>query len=360
MIKFAEVGIEDPRIQKAVLKVLKSGQFIGGKQVMRFEKEFAKFCGAKYCASVASGSAALVTALKVLSKMSNSKPGFKVIVPSMSFAATALSVREAGGVPVYCDVDSRGLLDQDRCLELLNYYKGAIMAVIPVHLYGQIMKLKPEMLNQVAVVEDACQAAGSFTELQGDIACFSFYPTKNLGAAGDAGAIISNDREMYLEAKAYVNYGDYPGEKYKHSVMGTNARMDAIQAAILRVKLETLTEADYVRKIMVGDYNTLGIHSMAANPSSWHLYPILVDDVNKFRYILEEAGIQTGNHYPYRLPDVVAGCDDTTTNDKSYSIVWNVVTLPIGSHLTYANIQTISSQIKSIAEYTNLVWRVQI
>jgi len=290
-IKFADTRITDSDIHDAIIEVLNSGNFINGPYATMFEEEFAKLCNARHCAAVNSGSAALTLTLRE-AKRHMDQP--YVIVPSLSFAATSFSVMEAGFTPMYCNVTSSGLMDMDHCEYLLEENEGKIAAVIPVHMYGQLLTLDLSLLQSGAlIIEDACQAVGEFTKLQGDIACFSFYPSKTLGAAGDAGAVVTSSNSVYRAVKALSNYGDYPGEKYVHSVFGSNQRISELQAAILVHKLKyDHNTAMVVRRHIASVYSEHDLHTFAVNPSSWYLYPILVDKPDEFiRFSAEEYGI---------------------------------------------------------------------
>jgi dTDP-4-amino-4,6-dideoxygalactose transaminase len=184
-VKFAELGIQDDAALADVEVVLKSGRFIGGMYLEEFAEKWAKFCGAKHCVPVASGSAALTASIKALVP-----PSGAVLLPALSFAATAFSVIEAGCEPIYVDVRPDGLMNLDVAEEAVH--RMHISCVLPVHLYGQLLEIEYDSaLYNTIVIEDACQAHGVF-KLWGDAGCFSFYPSKNLGAAGDAGAVVTN------------------------------------------------------------------------------------------------------------------------------------------------------------------------
>lgn len=350
-IKFADLSIQDPELEQDIHKVLVSGQFINGPFLKKFEEAWASYCGTRYCVGVASGSAALTAALKAL----DIKAGGLVAIPMLSFAATLFSVLEAGLVPVFVEVDSNGLMNQDILLD-----SGIEVDVImPVHLYGQVLHIKDELLG-CTVVEDACQAHGAFASLQGMLAAFSFYPSKNLGAAGDAGAVVTNSETFNRFIRAYINYGDYPGEKYVHSEIGTNARMDELQAAILLHKLSRLDAHNAVRRSVAMYYSENGIYSYATvRPNVWHLYPILVDKPSEFRNRMMVVDIETGRHLPYVLQDLYNGGAVLGNSDIARRIAEHVVTLPIGPHIdSYAQEKVIAA-VKTIAEYDGNMWRLK-
>ncbi|KGG16643.1 MULTISPECIES: DegT/DnrJ/EryC1/StrS family aminotransferase [unclassified Prochlorococcus] len=245
-------------LDSAVLRVLNSGNYIGGLEVTAFEKSFSKAIGVSYSIGCNSGTDALILALRAL----DIGPGDEVITASFGFFASAEAISNVGAKPVFVDVDPENyLLD-------INLIKGAITsstkAILPVHLFGcpvdmtQILSLAKEY--GLKVIEDCAQAAGSQWEGHpvgsiGDIGCFSFFPTKNLGAAGDAGAVTTNDPELAQRIKELAVHG--MPRRYFHTELGYNSRLDAIQAAILNVKLPMLSEWIKKRKEIASIYKEL-------------------------------------------------------------------------------------------------------
>ncbi len=284
--------------------VLEDGGFVLGSEVEAFEREFAGFCEVEHCVGVGSGTAALTVSLMAC----GIGPGDEVIVPAHTFIATALAVRHAGAQPVFCDVaEGTGLLDVDSAAAVLSERTAAIL---PVHLYGQACDMDAigELAerNGLAVVEDAAQAhgarwrgkrVGSF----GNAAAFSFYPSKNLGALGDGGAICTNDDEVAERARRLGNLGQE--SKGVHVEAGVNERLDGIQAAMLRVKLRRLDGWNAARREVAASYReALGgrcrmLAGDAREECVYHLFPVRVENRDTVRGLLGDAGIGSGVHY---------------------------------------------------------------
>ena len=304
-----------PEIDNAIQGILDNTAFIGGQAVKDFECNFAKFCTASYCVGVASGTDALFLALKAL----NIEQGDEVIVPATSFIATSEAVTAAGGRVVFVDVDERNFnIDVS---EIEAKVTGKTRAIIPVHLYGQPADMDP--INKIAqrhnlkVIEDSAQAHGAEykgrrTGTLGDVACFSFYPGKNLGAYGDAGAVVTNDEEIAEEVRMMANHGRL--KKYDHLFEGVSSRLDGLQAAILDVKLRHLEEWTAARHEIAANYNNLlsDLQGVVLPKEElyarhvYHLYGIRVANRDALRECLKEKGISTGIHYPTPLPSLKA------------------------------------------------------
>jgi dTDP-4-amino-4,6-dideoxygalactose transaminase len=307
-LKMQYSSIRD-QILDAVHEVLDSGIFIGGQRVEQFEEEFARSVGVKYAVGVSSGTAALELALKA----SNIGVGAEVIVPANSFFATAEAVSNVGAVPVFADVEPDtfhlAISAVERCITKNT------RAVIPVHLYGSAMNL--EQLNDLCahhrleMIEDAAQAHGiSHNGMKvgsaGRLTCFSFYPGKNLGAYGDAGAVTGNDASRIETIRLLRDHGS--PKKYQHTLVGTNARIDALQAAVLSVKLRHLHGWNAMRVERAKKYNSLFSGSRIRAPlvpvegsHNFHLYVVRVKQRDAVRNQLQIRGIQTGIHYPVPL-----------------------------------------------------------
>lgn len=348
IVRFADLCHDDPELHQVVIDVLKSGQFIFGNWVEKFSIRWAEYCNAKYCIPCASGSAALTAALKATKLPKNAL----VVVPAMSFAATTFSVYEAGYKPIYVDVDKQGLLNLDLAIEAIKA-TGA-RAVLPVHLFGRVMDLEALKQYDVMVIEDACQAHGAIDKMQSLAAGFSFYPAKNLGACGDAGAIITNFEEVADYCWQYISYGDRKGKKYDHQIRGTNARMDNIQAAILCHKLPNLVADNNRRALNAMDYSIQwGIESICGKVwgNSWvvHQYPILAEDPVELGKALKARGIDTGVHYPYTLP----GIDSMGIVYKDIPVAnylaKHLLSLPVAQHLGRDDIQYVAYVLKEEA-----------
>lgn len=313
---------------------LRSAAFIGGPMVENFERDFAAFCGTQHCIGVSSGTDALRFALMA----GDVKPGEIVVTVPNTFIATTEAISQAGAVPDFVDIDERtynmdpeklrvyleSLCDQDdKTGKPIHRKTGrTVSAVIPVHLYGQPAHMDPiqtlaERFN-LLVFEDACQAHGAeyYSERtktwhkagsMGIAAAFSFYPGKNLGACGEAGAVTTNDAEIARTIKMLRDHGQ--SQKYYHAMEGYNGRLDAIQAGILRVKLAGLAEANARRRECARRYDSmLGKVSGIEPPleasyakSVYHLYVIRTEHRDGLQRYLFDNGIGTGLHYPLPL-----------------------------------------------------------
>jgi dTDP-4-amino-4,6-dideoxygalactose transaminase len=296
-------------LHAAFERVLGASSYILGEEVARFEDEFAAYCGVSHCVGIASGTAALTIAALA----SGVRPGDEVIVPAHTFIASALGLAHAGAVPVFCDVDpGTGLIDPAAAESAVSERTTAILAV---HLYGQMADM--DAIDAVArrhgliVLEDAAQAhgaryrggrAGSF----GSAAAFSFYPSKNLGALGDGGAVCTNDARVAEEARRWRNLGQLG--KGDHAVLGYNERLDGLQAAFLRVKLPHLDGWNAARQARAAEYREAlegSLRLLEERPESQsicHLFPVRTEDRDGLAARLREAGVATGVHYSPSVP----------------------------------------------------------
>lgn len=291
--------------KKKFSEVLNTGWFILGDEVLQFEKEFAKYTGATYCVSVASGLDALILSILAL----DLEKGSEIIVPSNTYIASILAIIHAGCTPVLVEPDIQTYnIDPDKINKAITKKTKAVMVV---HLYGKMCDMDPIVKvckdHNLFLLEDCAQAhgaeykgkkAGTF----GDLAAFSFYPTKNLGALGDAGCVLTrNERYMY-KLKAYRNYGS--DEKYHNTYIGYNSRMDEIQAAFLRIKLEYLDEINkHKRKLAEHYFN--GLKNDFILPMThheyqdvYHIFNIRHPERDRLRTYLKENGVGTEIHYP--------------------------------------------------------------
>ena len=295
-------------IDAAIQHILDTNQFIGGAPLADFERNFAKFCGKPYAVGTSSGTSALYTVLKAL----DIREGDEVITVPNTFIATSEVVNECGAAVKFVDVEEGSFLMDPELLKKAITPKTK--AVIPVHLYGQScdMKAISEICgDKVAIIEDAAQAHGAkhhgkrvpFT----DIGCFSFYPGKNLGAYGDAGAIVCEDETFALKCAQFANHGRKAGEKYLHHELGSNYRMDTLQAAVLDVKLKHLDAWTQARRKVASWYNELLDGKIITpvekkgNEHVYHLYVIQSRDRQGLLEHLHKQGIQAGVHYPVPL-----------------------------------------------------------
>ena len=293
-------------LEKAFKRVLDNSYYIMGEENKKFETLFAQYCNTQYCVGCGNGLDALMLALKAL----GIKEGDEVIVPSNTFIATALAVTYTGATPIFVEPDIRTYnIDSSKIEEKIT---KRTKAIIPVHLYGQPADMHPIMeiakKYSLYVVEDCAQAHGATYKGQvigsfGNAAGFSFYPGKNLGALGDAGAIVTNDKELAIKMQSLSNYGsDY---KYHHIYQGNNSRLDELQAAFLTVKLESLNKTNefrrYVAERYMNEINNPKIvlpYVMDDVEHVWHIFAIRSEFRDELAVYLEECGIGVNKHYP--------------------------------------------------------------
>jgi len=296
-------------LRAAFERVFARSWYIGGAEDKAFENAFADYCGVEHCIGVGNGLDALMLALKAL----GIGDGDEVIVPSNTFIATALAVTYVGAKPVFVEPDIRTCNINPALIESAVTEKTK--AIIPVHLYGQACDMDPIMdiakKRGLKVVEDCAQAHGATYKDRkigtfGDAAGFSFYPGKNLGALGDAGAVITNDNVLADRIRALGNYGsDY---KYHHIYKGNNSRLDELQAAFLSVKLAHLERMNDARRAIAEQY-TAGIRNPIIRKPFvlenclpvWHIYAIRCEARDELESYLKEKGIGTNKHYPIPL-----------------------------------------------------------
>jgi dTDP-4-amino-4,6-dideoxygalactose transaminase len=329
-LKAQYAAIRD-EIQAAVAAVFESQQFIMGPNVSALEEEIARLCGVPYAVGVASGTDALLLSLKALGV----GPGDGVITVPFTFFATAGAIVNLGARPLFVDIEGSSFtMDHERLAALLEHEcrfdpgSGALVhrptgatvkAVVPVHLYGQCADMD-EILElaqryRLAVVEDACQAIGARYRDKaagslGDAGCFSFFPTKNLGGAGDGGMVVTSSRSLAQQVRLLRVHGSQP--KYFHSVVGFNSRLDEVQAAVLRVKLKYLEEWIEARRDHAAGYgqgfDAAGLLPRIAAPvirphrtHTFHQYVIRTPERDRLRTYLQSRGIGTEIYYPLAL-----------------------------------------------------------
>jgi dTDP-4-amino-4,6-dideoxygalactose transaminase len=285
-------------------KIIDSGVFIGGPAVDNFESEWSEYLGVKHAVGVGNGYDAILIALKAL----GIGHGDKVAVPSHTFVAPWLAVGAVGAEPIGIDCDENGLMD----LNLLEASPHLIAVVIAVHMHGQMVDMprlsKWASKNKVRVIEDCAQSHGARIDGKlagtwGDFGAFSFYPTKNLGALGDAGSLVTNDEELAYIARSYSNYGSKIGHKYSYQFPGLNSRLDSVQAGILSVNLQYLDLWNLKRQVIASHYKLnlekLGISFLPNNENSvYHHFIVLSENRNESRTLLKNIGINTEIHYP--------------------------------------------------------------
>jgi len=355
-LKAQYLSIKD-EIDEAIGRVLNNCNFILGEEVRLFEEEFAAFCGARYAVGVASGTAALHLTLRACGV----GPGDEVITTPFTFIATAEAISHCGARPVFVDIDPRTYNIDPSKIEAAITEKTK--AILPVHLYGQPADMDPILAIAhrygLRVIEDAAQAHGAEYKGRrvgtlGDVACFSFYPAKNLGAYGDAGAVITNNREIADTVRLLRDHGRR--EKYEHLIEGYGERLDALQAAVLRVKLRHLPNWTVARQRIAQQYEGLlsALNDLATpycQPTSqhvYHLYVIRTQDREALRRQLETQGIATGIHYPiplhlqpaFRHLGYAEG--DFPRAEKA---AHEVLSLPMYSEITDSQLRTIATAI---------------
>ncbi len=295
-----------PEIDAAVLRVLDSAQYILGDEVAAFEREFADYCRAPECIALNSGTSALHLALLA----AGVGPGDEVITVPFTFVATAAAIEYAGARPVFVDVDPVYLTMDPAAIE--PRITPRTKAIVPVHLYGQPADMAPILeiarRHRLVVIEDAAQAHGAdYNGARcgsiGDLAAFSFYPGKNLGAYGEGGAVVTSNPAYARTIRALRDWGQT--RKYEHELKGFNYRMDGIQGAILRVKLRHLDAWTEARRAHARAYRELlagtGVTLPPERPDCrhvYHLFTVQTHDRQRLREALQAAGVQTGIHYP--------------------------------------------------------------
>jgi dTDP-4-amino-4,6-dideoxygalactose transaminase len=314
MIKFLDLQKINEQykneLQAAFNRVLDSGWYILGNEVKIFEENFAKYCGAKYCIGVANGLDALILILKAYKELAVMKDGDEVIVPANTYIASVLAISACGLVPVLVEPDIDTYNIDVTLIE--KKITAKTKAILVVHLYGQIVNM-PAIMKIAAqynlkVIEDAAQAHGAAiggkkTGTWGHATGFSFYPGKNLGALGDAGAITTNEDELNKIMRGIANYGSHV--KYQNEYIGINSRLDEVQAALLDVKLKYLSDEVQARRNVANRYlaeirnNKITLPILQAQENHvWHLFVVRVADRNNFNTYLTENNIQTVIHYP--------------------------------------------------------------
>lgn len=350
-------------LNEAVLRVVRSQHFILGPEVEAMEREIADYCGAKYCVGVSSGSDALLLSLMALGV----GPGDEVLVPAFTFFATAGSVTRLGATPVFVDVEPDTFnLAVD---EIEKKITPRTKAVIPVHLFGQCAEMDPILQiaarHNLYVVEDAAQAIGAEYEgrragSMGIAGCFSFFPSKNLGAFGDAGAITTNDDALYEKMLTLRVHGGK--QKYYHSMIGGNFRIDALQAAVLRVKLPHLDKwttgrqqnalyynQAFAKAALTADY--LQTPRVVQSRHIFNQYTISVPDRDALRSSLLSRGIGCEIYYPVPLHRQECFADQAERSGSlpvSEQASASVLSLPIFPELTNEQLQTV---VDAIAEH---------
>ncbi|MDN3310108.1 DegT/DnrJ/EryC1/StrS family aminotransferase [Microbacterium oryzae] len=312
-VPFLNLAAQQAEVSDEVLprwrELFETAQFVGGSEVSSFEAEYARYIGVEHCVGVANGTDALELAYRAVGV----GPGDEVIIPVNTFVATAEAATRIGAVPVFVDCDEHLLLDVDAVEAAIT---ARTRAIVPVHLYGQVADVAALRVvarrHDLAIVEDAAQAQGASSQAGragalGRAAATSFYPSKNLGAAGDAGAVLTDDPELAAYVRSFAAHGG--ASRYVHDVPGMNSRLDAVQAVLLRAKLLRLDAWTAARTEAAGRYGRLlsgmsGVQaptSLPGNDDVWHLYVVQVDDRDRVSAEMDAAGVDNVIHYPHPL-----------------------------------------------------------
>lgn len=343
---------------EAVERVLGSSRFILGPEGKALEAEVAALCGVRHGVGVASGTDALHLALRALGV----GPGDEVITPAFSFVASASAVLHAGARPVFVDIDLQTFaLDPGQVERAVT---PRTRALVPVHLYGHPADMDPLMAiarrHGLAVIEDAAQAIGAAYGRRpvgsfGDLACLSFYPTKNLGACGDAGMVVTDREELALRVRRLRDHGSR--EKYQHAELGYSSRLDELQAALLRVKLRHLSEWTAARRKLAGRYSALLRDLPLTLPRElpparhvYHHYTIRFGKRDALAKALGELGVGTALHYPLPIPGQPLFRDLGGLTEAQCPRAWQasreVLSLPCFPELTEAEIDTVAQAVR--------------
>ncbi len=353
----AEIAAE---VEPAVLDILRRGAFVGGPEVAAFEEEYARFLGVTHCIGVGNGTDAVELALRAVGVRS----GGEVIMPANTFIATAEAATRIGAIPVPVDVDPDFLLMDPEAVEAA--ITPRTQAIVPVHLFGQtapVERIDPiAAAHGIPVVEDAAQSQGAERNGRragtlGRVAATSFYPGKNLGASGDAGAVMTDDPDAARFVRLMGSHGSTV--KYRHEIVGVNSRLDAVHAVTLRAKLRRLSAWNECRRTAAARYATLladipGVcapTSMPGNTDIWHLYVVrLSQDRDRVLAELTAAGIGAGLHYPdpWHLTPAYAhlGYGPGTCPVAEHAAT-QILSLPMYPHLTEGQQELVAGALRT-------------
>lgn len=341
-------------IDSAIQRVLKSGWFILGHEVESLEKELAEYIGIKYCVTVANGTEAIALALLSL----GIGRGDEVITTNMTAYPTITGIEQAGATAVVVDIDQvTGLIDSN---QIEKHITKKTRAILPVHMYGQSANLKAitsiARKHKLKVVEDCAQSFGAEyfgkkVGTFGSVSAFSFYPTKNLGAYGDGGAVMTNSVTAYKKLLALRNYGQRV--RYFHDTQGINSRLDEVQAAILRVKLRYVDEHIRLRRAIARDYNDRIVRfphvpEVAKNLHTYHLYVIKTDQRSALMQYLHAHHIDSIIHYPVPVQKQKAFLKQKTEQFPATTQFTNeIISIPLHQYLQPKEIDYIINTINS-------------
>jgi dTDP-4-amino-4,6-dideoxygalactose transaminase len=360
MIPFLDLGAQyrelKPEIDAAVIRVLESGQFVGGQEVTALEEEFASYCGARHGVAVNSGTSALHLALLAAAI----QPGDEVITVPFTFYATVAAIGYVGATAVYVDIDPATFNMDPAKIE--SAITERTRAILLVHLYGQCADMDPILdiarRHKLIVIEDAAQSHGAEYRGRraggiGDIGCFSFYPTKNLGAAGEGGLLTTNHAEYARMAALLRSWGEE--QRYRPSLKGFNYRLPSMQAAILRVKLRRLEAWTEARRARAAEYDRLlegssvtRPHKMKDSRHVYCLYTIRAADRDAMQKGLQAAGIQTAVHYPLPIHLMPAYADARYKAGDfpvAEACANTVLSLPLHSHVSASQVEQVAARV---------------
>jgi dTDP-4-amino-4,6-dideoxygalactose transaminase len=377
-VPFVDLKMQHCQLKNDILKIVdtavENAQFIGGKNVSEFETAFSEFCGTQFAIGVSSGTDALRFALIA----AGVGPGQTVITVPNTFIATTEAISQIGAKVAFVDVgektDTMNVELLEKCIQDLMEEGQEVRAIIPVHLYGQIAEMngiqKMASKYELTVIEDACQAHGAqFTGKWetsekgkragslGHAGCFSFYPGKNLGACGEGGAVVTDDENLAHKIRILRDHGQ--SQKYYHEIEGYNGRLDAIQAGILRLKLNYLEDWNQKRRQNAQHYNSL-LHDFdsieipvepAWSRGVYHLYVIKLQDRDRVQKALSDKGVATGLHYPvplhlqnaYKGLGYMEGAFPITEDHAKH-----LLSLPMYAELTFEQIEYVVNTLKEV------------
>ncbi len=346
-------------VEQGWQRLLQSNGWVGGTEVEAFEKRWARYCGSREAVGVANGTDALHLILRAL----GIGPGDEVLVPANTFIATAEAVVLAGARPRFVDVDPESLLVTSEAVDAAVTTSTA--AVVPVHLYGHVADLAGladvTARRGLALVEDAAQAHGATRDgvragSVGVAAGFSFYPGKNLGAFGDGGAVTTNDYGLAAKVRSLANHGRSDTDRYVHPNVGTNSRLDALQAVVLSAKLARLDEWNRRRRAIVAAYQerVADLPLRLVQPargveSAWHLLVARVARRDQVRAELKDMGVETGIHYPVPCPEQVAF---SRWSEGEFPVASRaareIVSLPLHPHMDVQEVEIVCKALATV------------
>jgi len=360
MIEYENLGkLNAPFVEKYKEKfstILGKGWFILGDEVSQFEKEFAEYCGAKYCIGVANGLDALTLSLIACDFPRKSE----ILVPSNTYIATILAIINAGHIPILVEPNINTYNIDENFIE--KKITSKTKAIMPVHLYGRMCNMTAIMeiatKHDLRIIEDAAQAHGASLNGKkagtwGDLTAFSFYPTKNLGSLGDAGAVTTNNENYAEKVKTLRNYGSK--KKYYNELAGVNSRLDELQAGFLRVKLQSLDKINSHKNKLAAIYNNELPNGKFNKPMVennyfhvYHIYNIRHDERDRLKEYLEKKGIKTDIHYPIspnkqKAMIGILDCQEAPIADEIHA---TTLSLPISFYHSEAEILSVCKALK--------------